>query len=984
MKKNLLLALALASIMPSRAQIPAAPRHLLNKSAKAEWTLPSRDPIMPGITASRSRDAILLEPDETLIGNTYFDLPSNAFIGDRLFLHDDGKLGAVWTLGYNSPDFSDRGTGYNHYNGTSWGSVPSARIETVRTGWPSYAPWNAGGEIVVAHNATNLEICRRAATGSGSWTEFSHTGVAKPTWPKIACSGSSNQYTHVVYHSYESYAGMDGAMIYARTQNGGDTWDPADIILPGTGSLNYLAIQSETYAIASRGNTVAILVGGIWNDMFVMKSSDNGTTWDKIMVWTHPYPFFDFDVTVTDTFFTCDNSACLAIGPDNTVHVAFGISRVLHDAVGTTYYYFPYVDGIGYWNEDMPAFSNHINALAPPQLGYPNSQMVEDYNYIGWMQDMNGNGTLDLVGLLSYRQLGPSSMPSIAVDDGGRIFVAYASCTEGYDDFTYNYKKIWLRAWENGEWGEFYHATDDIIHIFDETIAPILAPGTDDYIHLYYQLDFTIGLALDNDHGYQQNQIIYSRIPKTDLVSLIDMNEVSTYADPPNGGTTTGDGYYTDGEFVTISATPNAYFTFLHWTEADTVVTTSPEYTFTITGDREFTAHFLPFPEYTVTTAVDPPGGGTTSGAGSYPEGYPVTIIAEATSGYVFIHWTEADTVLTDSTHYSFSIYADRSFTAHFLYTDHEVTTAAEPSEGGTTTGDGIYPDGSEVTVNAIPNEGFTFSQWEENDSIVSYEALYSFIITDDRDLVAVFSPVIQYQVTTVADPAEGGNTSGDGVYPEGDTVTVTATEYAGYYFTQWEEGDTLVSLEAEYSFIIHSDRNFTAVFFPLTQFEIIALPDPPEGGTTSGSGMYYKDSLATVTAIPGELWEFVNWTEEEEIVSEEAVYTFTVTAERELFAHFAPIIGMEEAEGVGFLIYPNPFSTSATITVSLPITTQATLEVYTLTGVRIETLHSGWLESDRTYNFQFHGAPYLNQETCIYVIKTDYGVKYGRLMMVR
>ena len=149
------------------------------------------------------------------------------------------------------------------------------------------------------------------------------------------------------------------------------------------------------------------------------------------------------------------------MAPDGKVHVAFGLSRVLHDVTGTSYTYFPYIDGIGYWNEDMPPFSNNLHALSGPQYGYEGSEMVENYNYIGWTQDVDGDGEITLVENLpmAYREIGFSTMPAITVDDNGRVFVAWSSTTETYDNFDYNFKKIWARAFDNGEWGPFLHVT---------------------------------------------------------------------------------------------------------------------------------------------------------------------------------------------------------------------------------------------------------------------------------------------------------------------------------------------------------------------------------------------------------------------------------------------------------------------------------------------------------------------------------------------
>ena len=95
-------------------------------------------------------DATLLDPEETAIGNTYYDLQSNSLLQNRIYRWENGSIGAVWTRGLESPpDFPDRGPGYNFFDGTDWGQSPVSRIESEKTGWPSYGPLGPNGEIVV-------------------------------------------------------------------------------------------------------------------------------------------------------------------------------------------------------------------------------------------------------------------------------------------------------------------------------------------------------------------------------------------------------------------------------------------------------------------------------------------------------------------------------------------------------------------------------------------------------------------------------------------------------------------------------------------------------------------------------------------------------------------------------------------------------------------------------------------------------------------
>jgi hypothetical protein len=307
--------------------------------------------------------------------------------------------------------------------------------------------------------------------------------------------------------------------------------------------------------MAARGETIVMLCGDKWHDLFYLKSEDGGETWEKTVVWEHPYPFFDFDVTVTDTFWACDGHQDVAIGPDGKVHVIFSIGLYLHDDPGSgqyQYYYGLGVDGVVYWNEDMEPFGNDIKTLAPPWYEEPESELNDDpelgvVNLIGYTLDYNGNETLDFTNdnIFSYRGWGLSTTPNIIVDDNNDVYTVWASVTETFDNGTYNYRKIWTRAYANGAWGPFFHVTESIIHIIDETIWPVLSETSDDNLHIIYQADGTPGSALDDDHGYQENRYIHAALPKSDLLTGIgdsrtmDDSFVSqNYPNPVNDYTT--------------------------------------------------------------------------------------------------------------------------------------------------------------------------------------------------------------------------------------------------------------------------------------------------------------------------------------------------------------------------------------------------------------------------------------------------------------
>ncbi|MCF8232287.1 MAG: T9SS type A sorting domain-containing protein [Bacteroidales bacterium] len=441
-------------------------------------------------------------------------------------------MAATFTMGNESaPSFPDRGTGYNYYDGSSWSDNPTERVEDVRTGWPSYAPLGENGEIVVSHMTEGLKISTRENKGEGSWDYQTFIGPDEApavTWPRMTTSGENNNVVHLVANSYDPYQGQESALLYSRSTDGGDSWVDENIILEGMGSDYYTEISADDYILASNGSTVALVVSSPWHDLFMMKSTDNGENWDKTVVWEHPYPMWDWEETITeDTIWSPDGSLSAAIDNNGKVHIAFGLARVIHEEPGTTYSYFPFTDGIIYWNEDMDPFENPENQHYA--LKYEN--LTENEDYVAWTPDIDGNGEIDMTTeqLLTYpTDLGMSTMPTLSVDEDNNIYLAYATPREDLSAETYNYRHIFGRANIDGAWtldpdSEDSDLTGGEIHFYDECIHPQMAnmqPG-DNNVNLLYQKDNNPGLAIDlgngGEHEWVDNTMVMLSASKSDF-----------------------------------------------------------------------------------------------------------------------------------------------------------------------------------------------------------------------------------------------------------------------------------------------------------------------------------------------------------------------------------------------------------------------------------------------------------------------------------
>ena len=524
MKRCLLFILALSFGVYSYAQQRAiAPKALREKAVKLAKPTKGMDNANYVHIPGQNYKSILTEEE---IGNTWYDIQTNQSMQTRIYLHDDGTMGAVWTRGpQDNPGGPDRGTGYNYYDGNSWGPFPDAAIESgAQAGWPSYTTFGENGEAYTCHDYYEGTILgTRDERGTGDWNlviQAGPPGAEDISFPRVTTTGPDRNIIHVLSTTWVSYNGQTHALLYARTTDAGATWEIENQLFDELGTDYTVDLGGDTYDWAEPKNgLMAFLVGDGWMDMAIMKSYDGGDTWEKSVVWECPYPLNTG--TPTDTFYSPDGSHDITIDNNGLIHVVFSITRSLEDGGGHSY--FPGVDGVIYWNENRPAFSNNINALNP--YGDPDSELEEDYSLIGWVQDLNGNDTLDIRDEWGFYNTGMSSQPQIIIDDMNYIYVLYSSVTEGFDNGTANYRHIWARSSPNGEWwGDFHDMNNELINIFDECVYPSAADNSDDKIYYVYQVDETPG-ASSSGISVEENFIRFVEVEKEDIISGISENK---------------------------------------------------------------------------------------------------------------------------------------------------------------------------------------------------------------------------------------------------------------------------------------------------------------------------------------------------------------------------------------------------------------------------------------------------------------------------
>ncbi|NLI07987.1 MAG: hypothetical protein GX457_12995 [Thermotogaceae bacterium] len=206
---------------------------------------------------------------------------------------------------------------------------------------------------------------------------------------------------------------------------------------------------------------------------------------------------------------------------------------------------------------------------------------------------------------------------------------------------------------------------------------------------------------------------------------------------PQNGGVVSGGGTYPHGETVTLNATPNEGYEFLNWTDGGVVVSTEAEYLFNATADRLLTANFA-LKSYTLETQVSGEGAvQRTPDKAHYTHGEIVELTAVPDNGWGFVGWS-GDLEVSENPA-EINMDSDKSVTATFTRNQYTVNLVAEPQEGGTVAGGGVYSFGDEATITSQASDCYLFTGWYEDGLLVSESAEYSFTVDGDRELEARF-----------------------------------------------------------------------------------------------------------------------------------------------------------------------------------------------------------------------------------------------------
>ena len=523
--------------------------------------------LMVNPNPTTSPNAKFSSANEVVIGTTTYDLQSNAAVQNRIVYHDDGTISAGWTTSQElNSSWSDRGTGYNFFDGTAWGMAPLNRLESSRGGWPSIIAMGSGKEASITHNTDNAHInmTHRSTVGTGSWTEQNisslndSTGIYRDMiWNRSAVGGLNKETIHMIAVTASSnfaglpFNGLDGALVYYRSQDEGVTWDIQDMQLPGMDTLMFTGMSGDVYTVTAQGETVVVGYFNDWGDSFIVKSIDNGTTWEKTTFLDFPVDKYAMDDGldldgdgIYDQVYSTDNYGAIVLDANGEAHVFYGIMMYLDDDLtDASSSWFPGINGIAYWNESMGEDVTPATVHAgDSSLWY--SDMMND-NWIVQAPDLNGDGIVggvDSTGGYALYYASRASMPNAGISANGEIYLSFSGYTETADNGSQVFRHIYITKSSDGgsTWKTPVDVTPNVSWIgMKECVFGSMVPTVDDKIRIVFQMDNEPGLIVRGDEDLVEfNDIVYIEIDTLGLfgssVSVNDIKNTTQFTIYPN------------------------------------------------------------------------------------------------------------------------------------------------------------------------------------------------------------------------------------------------------------------------------------------------------------------------------------------------------------------------------------------------------------------------------------------------------------------
>lgn len=363
--------------------------------------------------------------------------------------------------------------------------------------------------------------------------------------------------------------------------------------------------------------------------------------------------------------------------------------------------------------------------------------------------------------------------------------------------------------------------------------------------------------SLDTEVAAAYDNLLASSTVGAGGLIKADKNIVISFADSGSvRGIAAGNGWYANGDTVTLKVTPSVGYTFSKWTTdtaGNSSVGTESTYTFTLAADSP-SAYYAWLDEVKYTVTCESVEGGTCSTdaeEGKYVYGQTAKVTAVASENYAFVGWKDSygTTVSTDAV-YSFTVLGNITLTPEFVKTKTDggedityVTISFYHQTGKLLDSKKVVSGEGRITttVNAPTKVGFDFLGWSAKASGATAEDVVDFstaTFSEDTSLYPVFAAQdITYTLTVDSRIEKKAPQS---------SVTVTADQIDGQQFVGWKNADgNIVSYDSTYTFIITGDTTLTSYYEPMNavieKTPTISMSAPVYEDINDNGSTYYK-----------------------------------------------------------------------------------------------------------------------------------------------
>lgn len=496
----------------------------------------------------------------------------------------------------------------------------------------------------------------------------------------------------------------------------------------------------------------------------------------------------------------------------------------------------------------------------------------EHYHFVGWSDgNMDNPRNITTVESISLIAVFEPDMHTISI----LVNHAERGAVSGEGEYTYG-SEVTIFAEPNvgyyfTQWGDGNTNNPRIVTVTKDTLFTALF-GIYNYTVLAYSDNPSGGsvtgggtyefgtqiflLAIPNNDysfvrwndGNTDNPRIVEVITDMTYTAIFTLNNhtITVVSETPSMGTTSGGGTYNNNDTVSIAAIPYNGYHFTQWSDGNNE---NPRIVI-ITKDTSYIAQFAPN-RYNVTVTSSDSTMGVAIGGGEFTYESTITISAIASYGYHFMQWSDGN---TDNPR-TLTVTDNAVYLAMFVPNTFSVVGFSNNSLMGSVLGGGEYGFNSIAVLYAIPNFGYHFVRWDDNDT-VSQKTIQ---VTENISHQAFFEANTYNLNIFVSDSTEGVAT-GSGSYDYGSSVMIYAIPTAHHYFVQWSDG----VVDNPRMITITHDISLAALFESDPQYVLLVSSNNPLLGNVSGGGTYYWGDQVEIFANANANCSFSHWSDGE------------------------------------------------------------------------------------------------------------------------